>query len=68
MRPAFRGLGRAALECRAVYLMALPTPTTPCVRRARCDRAFELMFAFSELERAEALEKNKKGDQHEKHV
>ena len=61
MRPAFYGLGRAALERRVLHLIALPSTAIPRVHQARIDRAFALRSAWADMERAEALNKPTKG-------
>jgi hypothetical protein len=61
MRPAFRGLGRVALERRIFNLVALSDTTDPRIRRARMDRAFALQLAWRDMERAEALKNQTKG-------
>lgn len=61
MRPAFRSLGRAALERRIFHLVALPDTTDPRIRRARINRAFALQSAWRDMEHAEALKNQTKG-------
>lgn len=61
MRPAFRGLERAAIERRIHHLVALPPTTIPRIHHARIDRAFALRQAWADLERAETTHNQQKG-------